>query len=169
MTIINYSDLTKIREENIDKKIGLCIGVFDLAHAGHVLFFEDCKKYCDILVVAVGNDSFIKSYKGDSRPIFNESIRLKIIDSLKPVDYTFLEPTPKWEGEKTHHLMLPPIFKSLKPNFYIVNEDGPGNKVREEITKNFNVKFVLLNRECPKEFDNISTTKIIDRIKSLKD
>jgi glycerol-3-phosphate cytidylyltransferase-like family protein len=40
MTIINYSDLENLREKYKDKKIVYCGGVFDITHAGHVIFLK---------------------------------------------------------------------------------------------------------------------------------
>ena len=39
------------------KKIGLCHGVFDIIHAGHISHFEELKKKCDFLFVTVTEDS----------------------------------------------------------------------------------------------------------------
>lgn len=165
--ITNFKNLEKLRRKNRDKKIVFCIGVFDMTHVGHILFFEDCKKQGDILVVGIGRDSFVKSYKGDQRPILNEKIRLKTVDSLKPVDYTFLDTYEKWKGEKTHKENLGSIFKLLKPDTYVVNEEGVDIEERRKITHEMGIKLVVLPRYCPEEFENISTTKIIDKIKKL--
>ena len=122
MAIISYEDLPVLREKYKDKKIVCCTGVFDLTHAGHIIFFEDCKKHGDILVVLVGRDSFVKSYKGEERPILNECIRLKTIDSLKPVDYVILDKVEKFEeGEEIKGIKS--ILPLLKPDVYVVNGD----------------------------------------------
>lgn len=60
-----------------DKKIDYCLGVFDLTHA-------------DLLVAGGRKDKLVKRYKGDLRPVLNQQIRPKIVDSLKPVDYVYL-------------------------------------------------------------------------------
>ena len=85
--IISYKNLASVRKKYPDKKIVFCSGSFDLIHPGHVLTFEALKKLGDILVVAVGGDKDIAEIKGPTRPILNEDLRLKMVDSLKPVDY----------------------------------------------------------------------------------
>jgi cytidyltransferase-like protein len=56
--------------KNIKKKIiGLAHGVFDVLHSGHLLHFKECKKHCDVLIVSITDDKFVK--KGPNRPIFN--------------------------------------------------------------------------------------------------
>ena len=47
--IINFEDLSKIRNENINKKIVFCSGSFEITHVGHIIFFEECNKYGNIL------------------------------------------------------------------------------------------------------------------------
>lgn len=167
MTYITYDDLSEIRKRYGSKRIVFCSGSFDLLHTGHVLFFEDCKKFGDILVVAVGDDTTMRKYKGEQRPILNEHIRLKLVDSLKPVDYCFLD-KPFEIGETEFFSPLNFIFRKLKPDVYVINEDASNILGRKKVAEKNNVAIKILGRWCPKEFDNISTTKIIEKIKSLK-
>ena len=90
MAQIHPSEFAALRKKFENKKIVYCSGMFDLLHPGHVLFLEDCKKQGDILVVGVGGDSNVKKNKKPGRPIMNHYMRLKLIDSLKQVDYCFL-------------------------------------------------------------------------------
>jgi len=143
-----------------------CTGTFDLTHAGHVLFFEDCKKHGDIFVVGIGKDSLIKAYKGDLRPILNEHVRLKTVDSLKPVDYAYLM-SGEWNNEDPHPFTLGTLFDKLKPNVYAVNSDVKDIDKRKKLTDLYGVQLVVLDRWCPKDFENISTSKIIETIKRL--
>ena len=57
-------------KKNNYKKVGLCHGVFDLLHLGHINHFKECKKNCDYLIVSLTADKFIK--KGIGRPYFNQ-------------------------------------------------------------------------------------------------
>ncbi len=166
MTYIKIKDLKDLREKNLKKKIIFCSGSFDLTHAGHVLFFEDCKKMGNILVVGVGSDRTIRELKGNNRPIINEDLRMKMVDSFKSVDYTLLD---ELAGKEDPHLIFKTVFENLRPDMYIINEDVKDIEERKKIAENFGVKLLVLKRTCPKEFDNISTTKIIDRIKGLAD
>jgi len=161
MARITYTDLPSIRETHKNKKIIFCSGVFDLTHAGHALFFDECKKYGDILVVVVGCDENIKKYKS-GRPILNEEVRIKMVDSLKPVDYVLFDgPVPA----DNLNAYLEPLFAGLHPDVYVVNKDAFDLFYREEIAKKHKIQFVVLDRWCPPEFENISTTNIIEKIK----
>ena len=166
MIIKTTNDLKELREKYKDKKIVFCSGAFDLVHVGHILFFEDCKKQGDILVVGVGTDLMLKNNKGDKRPILNESVRLRTIDSLKPVDYCLLD---IFSNPGNPLYVLDAVFENLKPDVYVINDDAFNFSYRENISKKFNVKLIVLQRNCPKEFEGISTSKIIEKIISSKE
>ncbi len=155
--------LHELRERHKGEKIVFCSGSFDLTHAGHILFFEDCKKLGDILVVGVGSDKILKDLKGESRPVLNQHIRLKTISSLKPVDYCFLD---EWSTKENPLLFLQHTLEALKPDVYVVNNDGFNLASREKILEKYPTKMVTCVRSCPPEFEQISTTKLIEKIKN---
>lgn len=164
MAQITPQDFSFLREKFKDEKIVYCSGAFDLLHPGHVLFFEDCKKLGEVLVVGIGGDSDIKKRKGSNRPIMNLIMRLKLIDSLKNVDYVF----PDTHVPKNHPLeFLDIIFGNLHPDVYVVNQDAFDMPYRESVCKKYGVKMEILERWCPPEFENISTSKLIEKIKSI--
>ncbi len=158
MAIIKIKAFEDIRKKHKNKKIVFCSGTFDLLHAGHILFLEDCKDHGDILVVGLGGNKVVKSYK-NKHPVINEAMRLKMLDSLKIVDYVFLETAGHLFGS------LERVFFKLKPNFYVVNSDASLILERKNIAEKYKAEFVVLNRKCPKSYENISTTKIINKIK----
>lgn len=164
MAIVTKKYFSKIRKNYSDKVIVYCDGSFDLTHAGHILFFDECKSRGDLLVVGVGSDFDIRKYKGKTRPILNQYIRLKTVDSFKPVDYCFLNKLP---NQKNLLSQLEVNFKTLKPHIYVVNEDAFNVEYRRKVADKYNVKLVVAKRTCPLSFEAISTTKIIDKIKNL--
>jgi len=164
MVQINLKNLSKIREKYKGEKIVFCSGSFDLLHPCHIIFLENCKKLGDILVVAVGKDLAIKKLKNSSRPILNEKMRLKMIDSLKIVDYSLLNKASK----KNPFSDIEIIFKKLRPNIYTIKWDTFDIPRRKELCKKYNIKMaVLADIYYPKEYENITTTKIIEKIKNL--
>lgn len=69
--------------------IGYTCGVYDLFHVGHLNLFERCKEMCDILIVGVCNDEYVRKIK-NKEPVINENDRLRIVKSIKPVDEAYL-------------------------------------------------------------------------------
>lgn len=79
-------NLKKLKKKN--KVIGLCHGVFDVLHYGHILHFNSAKKKCDYLIVSITDDKFIK--KGPNRPIHNKLERLTFLKQIKSIDHVFV-------------------------------------------------------------------------------
>ena len=85
-----------------------------------------------------------------------------MVSSLKPVDYVLLDMNAPNDDILA---MLPIFFDELKPDIYIVNVDASDIPRRQKLIKDFNIKMIILERTCPPEFNNISTSKIIKKIK----
>ena len=134
-----------------------------MTHAGHVLFFEDCKKHGDVLVVGVGSDAIIKKHKDPTRPILNEKVRLYTVASFRAVDYCFLDPVP---ATKHPLSLIPLVLKRLQPDMYVINKDASNIPYRRKAIAGSRTKLVILDRWCHPEFETISTTQIIEKIKA---
>lgn len=65
--------------------IGYTCGVFDLFHVGHLNLLERCKCMCDILIVGVCDDEYVRNIK-KKEPAIPENQRVRIIKALKVVD-----------------------------------------------------------------------------------
>tara|TARA_Y100000816_G_C26101318_1_gene583767 strand:- start:874 stop:2394 length:1521 start_codon:yes stop_codon:yes gene_type:complete len=106
-------DVTQVKKL-IDKKrkrkkiiIGLCHGVFDLLHIGHIKHFEQAKKTCDVLVVSVTSDEFVN--KGPNRPSFSLNLRMDALASLEKIDFVC----------SSNHPTAVNNLKIIKPDYYI--------------------------------------------------
>ncbi len=77
-------------KENNMRTVGMCDGVFDLLHTGHIKHLTNCRKLCDYLVVAVADDKFVRNKKGKDRPIIGEDDRLLALRALRVVDEAFI-------------------------------------------------------------------------------
>ncbi|MBI3558762.1 adenylyltransferase/cytidyltransferase family protein [Candidatus Gottesmanbacteria bacterium] len=165
MPIITFQDLSKIRRRYRNSKIVFCSGVFDLTHAGHVLFLESCKNLGDILVVGVGGDEAVRKNKGKNRPVLNQHLRLKMIDSLKPVNFSLLDNVNFRANDKLKFVRE--VFKELRPDIYVFNSDGFATEERFNLSSIYKVKAMMLQRQCPKKFESVSTSAIIEKIVKL--
>lgn len=65
--------------------IGYTCGVFDLFHVGHLNLLERCKEQCDILIVGVCNDDYVRNIK-KKEPVYPEEERIRILKALRCVD-----------------------------------------------------------------------------------
>lgn len=89
--ILSYQDAQRLireyREQGI--RVVLVHGVFDVLHIGHVSFFEEAKSDGGVLLVGIENDQGVRLNKGDTRPYFDTSTRLKMLSALRLVDHVF--------------------------------------------------------------------------------
>lgn len=66
-------------------KVGYTCGVFDLFHVGHLNLLERCKEQCDILIVGVCDDEYVRQIK-HKEPVYHEADRVRILNALQCVD-----------------------------------------------------------------------------------
>ena len=108
--IIKIKDLIK-KLQSEKKIIALSHGVFDLIHHGHLRHFEEVKKNCDILIVSVTSDRFVK--KGDNRPYFSIKDRLYALSKLENINFVV-------ESDSLSSLN---VIKKIKPDLYCKGPD----------------------------------------------
>ena len=111
MEIKKESFLTEIKKKYQKKKIGLCHGVFDILHNGHIEHFKKAKKNVDILVVSITSKKFVN--KGPRQPLNDDQKRLNLIDSIKYIDYVYINNAKDASG----------VLSNLKPNYYFKGQD----------------------------------------------
>ena len=136
------------------KKIGLCHGVFDILHYGHLKHFEAAKKNCDFLFVSITSDEFID--KGPNRPFHKNSERRFFLENLELVDYVFIA-----KGESAVNSI-----NLVKPDFYFKGDDYKDNlsdktkKIYDEIAavKRHRGKIIYTNEK------QMSSSKIINQL-----
>jgi len=145
--IITIGELSMIRQLYNDKRIVFTNGCFDIIHHGHIHIFDFSKLQGDIVVVGLNSDASIKRLKGEERPINSIELRLKVIESIRSIDFVviFEEDTPL------------EVIKQLHPDVLVKGGDYTIDSI---IGKEF-VKEVKL---CP-IIPDISSTRIINKIK----
>ena len=150
--ILDIKNLKKLIKKNKNIKIGLCHGVFDILHYGHIKHFEEAKKYCDILIVSLTTDKYVK--KGNGRPYFNEKIRANTLASLSIVDYVAISKFPT----------AVEIISAIKPNIYF--KDKEYKNFKDDITGNINKEVTVLKKHKGKIIftnqKNFSSSNIIN-------
>lgn len=155
--IVTFDDLPSVRNSHANQKLVLTSGTFDLLHVGHLNYLEGVKQYGDVVVVLLSGDNRVKARKGSSRPIIPEADRARILDSLKIVDYVFIDPSKL--GPHETDPIYAEILRDLQPSFYVT--DGPDPRFFDLMNKE---SFIVLEQMQPEP----STTSTIERIMGLK-
>lgn len=161
--IIKHGQFKKLRRKHKKDIIVYVSGTFDLTHVNHVIFFEKAKRLGDWLVVSVGPDADIKKNKGNMRPILDQNMRLKMVDSLKPVDYCFIG--KRMLKNSNNQARVLEIFRNLKPDIYYLNNDASEMKFREKVCADFGIKMIVSKPSL--KYGKLTSSKIIERIKGL--
>ena len=94
----------------------LVTGCDDWFHSGHVAFFEECAALGD-LYVGVGSDATIEQLKGKGHPLYPQEQRRYIVSLCRFVKHAFISTGTGW-------LDAEPELKKIRPQIYVVNEDG---------------------------------------------
>ena len=101
-----------------NKIVGITFGSFDLCHYGHALMFEECKQYCDYLIVGVQSDPSIDRPEKNS-PIQSHKERLGIVSSIK-----FVDEVKPYDTESD----LIKVLKEVNPDVRILGADHQGTE-----------------------------------------
>lgn len=135
--------------------IGYTCGVYDLFHIGHLNLFERCKEMCDILIVGVCNDDYVRNIK-HKEPIINENDRLRIVKALKAVDDAFII-----DIETTNDKML--ALEKFKFDVLFSGDDWKGSERYNKTEKDF-AKYGVSIEYLPYTKE-VSTTMLKEKIK----
>jgi len=125
-------------------------GCFDMLHSGHIAFFKEAASYGD-LYVGIGSDTTIDELKG-RKTINSEEERLYMIHAIKHVHQAFV-------NTGSGILDFEKDLKLLKPDFFVVNEDGY-SPAKEELCNALNIDLKVLKRIPDAGLPERSTTAI---------
>ena len=135
--------------------IGYTAGVFDLFHVGHLNLLERCKEMCDMLIVGVCDDAYVRDIK-HKEPVFNERDRVRILNALKCVDAAELV-----DYEITDNKML--AWNKFKFDVLFSGDDWKGSERYKKTEEQFAKVGVAI--EYLPYTKNISTTQIKENLK----
>lgn len=82
-----FGQLKHSKFSPMNGKIGLAHGCFDGVHAGHLLYLQEARRRCDLLVVTITSDQFVKKQKGLNKPVFTAEKRALMLAELQCVDF----------------------------------------------------------------------------------
>lgn len=113
---------------------GFTCGAFDLLHAGHALMLEECKKYCNYLIVGVQSDPSLDR-QSKNKPVMSYEERITLVKSNKWVDEVVL-----YDTEDDLHKVL----ENLRPSIRILGSDW---KEKAYTGHNLPIRVVFVERD----------------------
>ncbi|MDR2698939.1 MAG: FAD synthase [Candidatus Methanoplasma sp.] len=132
-------------------------GVFDIIHTGHVSYLMQAKALGDELVVVVACDDTVRRNKHE--PVTPESMRVRIIESLKPVDRAILG-----KGGDIFN-----VVREISPDVIVLGFDQTFKEedLRKKLEEN-GLGHIRVTRATECAEDLTATRKIIERIRKLE-
>ena len=118
------------------KKV-VATGCYDWFHSGHVRFTEEASAYGD-LYVCLGSDANVRMLKGEGHPLLPQEERRYVVGSIKYVKQALITTGSGWVDAD-------PEIRRLRPDIYVVNEDGDKGGKRE-YCKNLGIEYLVLKR-----------------------
>ena len=118
------------------KKV-IATGCYDWFHSGHVRFTEEASAYGD-LYVCLGSDANVRLLKGGGHPLLCQEERRYVLGSIKYVKQALITTGSGWVDAD-------PEIRRLKPDIYIVNEDGDKGGKREYCAS-LGLEYLVLKR-----------------------
>lgn len=151
--VADYKSLAKVVDglKQLNYKIVVTIGTWDLLHIGHVRYLRNAKSRGDVLIVGTDSDRTVKKYKGDLRPIVPYIERTEMltyqscVDLVTPIDDVDIK--GRWQYK---------LIKIIKPDVFIAVEDSYSKKQIADIKKYCKEVIVL-----PRQAERTSTSKMI--------
>ena len=132
------------------KKI-VATGCYDWFHSGHVRFTEEAGALGDLYVI-VGHDANIRLLKGEGHPLLPEAERRYVVGSIKYVKQALISSGEGW-------LDADPEIRRLRPDAYVVNEDGDKGGKRE-YCQQLGLEYIVLKRIPAPGLPQRSSTKL---------
>jgi cytidyltransferase-like protein len=118
------------------KKI-IATGCYDWFHSGHVRFTEEASGHGD-LYVCLGSDANVRLLKGKGRPLLTQDERRYVVGSMRYVKQALITTGTGWVDAD-------PEIRRLKPDIYVVNEDGNKGGKRE-YCQELGIEYLVLKR-----------------------
>ncbi|MEM6524167.1 MAG: D-glycero-beta-D-manno-heptose 1-phosphate adenylyltransferase [Bacteroidota bacterium] len=142
-----------LKWQKAGEKVVFSNGCFDLLHLGHIDYLEKARFFGDRLVVALNTDDSVKTLKGESRPVHNQTSRSRMLASLQFVDAVILF------NEETPYELI----KLLKPDILVKGDDYLAENI-------VGAEIVLANGGEVKTVELVpghSTSSLIEKIKKI--
>ncbi|MGM9802703.1 MAG: adenylyltransferase/cytidyltransferase family protein [Muribaculaceae bacterium] len=132
-------------------------GCYDLLHSGHVEFFRQAAEYGD-LYVGIGSDKTILSYK-NHQTVYKEQERLFMVKAIRYVKDAYIN-----QGSGIMDFI--PTIDIVKPDIFVVNEDG-SNDDKRRFCEERGIEYVVLQRTPAEGLEARSSTSLKSKTCSI--
>lgn len=151
--ILDYKELAETVQnlKDMDYRVVLTQGVYDLVHEGHALYLEKARSLGDVLIVGVDSDELTRQRKGPSRPIVPQKERLNMLVHLRHVDIVTVR--------DVHH-SIDELIRTVRPHVLVTSDT----------TKDFSKEDAMIYKDCCGEVIVLSaqaTATTTGRIRTL--
>jgi cytidyltransferase-like protein len=131
------------------KKV-LVSGCFDMLHSGHIAFIKSAAEFGDVYV-CIGSDQTVYELK-KRYPVNTENERKYLLEALLNVHEVCI-------GSGSGYLDFLPELDRIKPDIFVVNEDG-FSKEKEQLCIDNGIELIVLKREPHAGLPARSTTEL---------
>jgi len=125
------------------KTVVLATGCFDMISDAHVEFLQKAKSAGDILVVGVENDYRINYFKKPPRPVNSSAQRIKVLNALRCVDFSFVIHGSTRTEVKPFYTRL---YRSLGADILAVTDGDPHMEERRSEIEAAGGQLLVVNR-----------------------
>jgi cytidyltransferase-like protein len=112
-------------------------GCFDMLHSGHVEFLQRAAAQGDRLIVALGADQTVFDLKG-RLPVCSEEERRFMVQNVACVHEALI-------SQGSGYLDFEPELRAIRPDVFVVNEDG-NTPDKRKLVESLGVAYVVLHR-----------------------
>lgn len=134
----------------MERKKVFVTGCFDMLHSGHVAFLKEAATF-GAVYVGLGADNTVYELKG-RYPINNQEERRYMLEALSVVNSVFI-------NSGSGLIDFVEELKEVKPDIFIVNEDG-NTFTKEELCKELGINYLILKRIPHGDLPTRSTTSL---------
>lgn len=133
----------------MEKKVFVS-GCFDLLHSGHIAFLKEASRFGKVYV-SIGSDSTIYDLKG-RYPVNSQEERKYMLEAVKYVHECRI-------GQGEGIMDFEQDFLEIKPDIFVVNEDGDSFR-KKDLCKAHQTEYKVLKRTPEKDLPARSTTAL---------
>ena len=150
MKIISYQKAKEIVEslKKQDKKTIFKSGCFDTLHIGHVKMLRNARSLANKLIVGVGTDKNIESYK--RKTLFDQNNRAELLAELSCVDYVVILDEPMINSIDHKEFL-----NMVKPDYYYLPTDDKVLKEKKIMAEQTGVHVIMDKNVIVKNHSNI--------------